>query len=115
MPPGTAPSRSAWVQLNPWRHRRGTASCDAASAGARVVAGTMGSDAFVASYGPTGKLNFGFGTFGVAVANLSSGQDSGDDLVIKPAGDLVLAGTASSTTSRDMALVRFKPGGHIDT
>lgn len=78
--------------------------------------GSKGTDPIVASYGPTGKLNLGFGTLGVAQADLSAGgDDSGDDLVVKADGDIVLVGSAASATGSDMALVRFKPDGTLDT
>ena len=78
--------------------------------------GPNGTDPIVASYGPTGKLNLGFGTLGVAQADLSAGgDDSGDDLVVKADGDIVLVGSAASATGSDMALVRFKPDGTLDT
>jgi uncharacterized delta-60 repeat protein len=86
-----------------------------APGGTILVAGTRGEAAIVASYGPNGKLNLGFGSFGVAEADLTSGFDSGDDLVVKPDGDIVLVGSASSSTVSDMALVRFKPDGTLDT
>ena len=70
----------------------------------------------MASYAPNGSLNLGFGQGGVAQADLSGGTDSGDDLVVEPSGDIVLVGSASSTTTvSDMALVRFKPDGTLDT
>ena len=73
-------------------------------------------DAMVASYGPNGKLNLGFGNFGIADTDLSDGDDFGDDLLLKPDGDIVLVGSATSTTSpplTDMALVRYRPDGTV--
>jgi uncharacterized delta-60 repeat protein len=72
-------------------------------------------DPIVASFGPNGRLNLGFGDFGVADTDLSGGDDSGDDLALEANGDIVLVGTASSATVSDMALVRFKPDGTLDT
>jgi uncharacterized delta-60 repeat protein len=72
-------------------------------------------DPFVASYGPSGKLNLGFGTFGVAQADLSGGEDFGEDLTLDANGNIVVVGSASSATVSDMALARFKPDGTIDT
>jgi len=73
-------------------------------------------DAMVARYGPNGKLNLGFGDFGVADTDLSRGDDFGDDLVLKPDGDIVVVGSATSATSptlTDMALVRYRPDGTV--
>jgi uncharacterized delta-60 repeat protein len=89
-------------------------------AGTILVAGSRGGptgglDPIVASYAPNGKLNLGFGQGGVAQADLSGGTDSGDDLVVKPNGDIVVVGSALSATVTDMALIRFKPDGTLDT
>ena len=82
-------------------------------AGTRV--GPQGNrDPFVASYGPNGKLNLGFGNSGVAQADLSGQDDFGNDLVVDANGNIVVVGSASSATVSDMALVRFKPDGTID-
>jgi uncharacterized delta-60 repeat protein len=86
--------------------------------GTILVAGSKGGpkgdlDPYVASYGPNGRLNMGFGSFGVAQAHLSDGTDSGDDLTLDANGNIVLVGSASNATS-DMALVRFKPDGTVD-
>jgi uncharacterized delta-60 repeat protein len=90
------------------------------SGGTILIAGTrlgpkVNLDAFVASYGPNGKLNLGFGTFGIADADLSGGDDFGDDLVLDSGGGIVLVGTASSATVTDMALVRYRLDGTLDT
>jgi len=83
-------------------------------AGTRV--GPKGNrDPFVASFGPNGKLNLGFGTFGVAEADISGGEDFGNDLALDANGNIVVVGSASSATVSDMALVRFKPDGTLDT
>ncbi|HUO74585.1 MAG TPA: Calx-beta domain-containing protein [Solirubrobacteraceae bacterium] len=87
--------------------------------GTILIAGSRGGpnglDPIVASYAPNGKLNLGFGQSGVAQADLSGGTDLGDDLLVKPNGDIILVGSAASTTVSDMALVRFKPDGTLDT
>jgi uncharacterized delta-60 repeat protein len=88
--------------------------------GTILIAGTRvgpkaNRDPFVASYGPNGKLNLGFGNFGVAEADPSGGEDFGEDLTLDADGNIVVVGSASSATVSDMALVRFKPDGSIDT
>ena len=85
------------------------------SGGTILIAGTRGGDPIVASFAPDGRLNLGFGSAGVAQANIGGTFDSGDDLVVKPNGDIVLVGSASSATVSDMALVRFHPDGTLDT
>lgn len=90
------------------------------SGGTILVAGTrlgphVNLDPYVASYGPNGKPNLGFGDFGVADTDVSGGDDSGDGIVLDPAGGIVLVGSASSSTVRDMALVRFRLDGTLDT
>jgi uncharacterized delta-60 repeat protein len=90
------------------------------SGGTILIAGTrlgphVNLDPFVASYGPNGRLNLGFGDFGIADTDLSGGDDFGDDLVLDSGGGIVLVGTASSPTVTDMALVRYRLDGSLDT
>jgi uncharacterized delta-60 repeat protein len=87
--------------------------------GTILVAGTRGGpkgdDPSVASYAPNGSLNLGFGQGGVAQADLSGRDDFGEDLLVKPNGDITVVGSAASSTVTDMALVRFTPNGTLDT
>ena len=100
--------------------------------GTILIAGTRGGpnglDVIVASYGPSGKLNLGFGSFGVAQADLSGQDDFGNDLLVDADGNIVVVGTSGDPcsspscgttppppTGPDMALVRFKPDGTVDT
>lgn len=90
------------------------------SGGTILVAGTRlgphaNLDPIVASYGPNGRLNAGFGDLGVADTDLSGGDDFGDDLVLDSHGGIVVVGTASSPTVTDMALVRYRLDGTLDT
>jgi uncharacterized delta-60 repeat protein len=71
-------------------------------------------DAYVASFGENGKLNSGFGDAGIADADLSDGNDFGDDITLDQQGNLVVVGTATSATITDMALMRFTTGGTLD-
>ena len=99
--------------------------------GTILIAGTRGGpngdDVIVASYGPNGKLNLGFGNFGVAQADLSGQDDFGNDLALDANGNIVVVGTSGDPcsssscgttppppTGPDMALVRFKPDGTLD-
>jgi uncharacterized delta-60 repeat protein len=86
--------------------------------GTIFVAGTrLGShvnlDLYVASYGPNGRLNLGFGSGGVASPDLSGHDDFGDDIALDASGDIIVVGSATSTTVTDMALVRFRPDGTV--
>jgi hypothetical protein len=90
------------------------------SGGTILIAGTrlgphVNLDPFVASYGPNGRRNLGFGNSGVADTDLSGGDDFGDDLVLDASGGIVLVGYASSPTVTDMALVRYRLDGTLDT
>jgi uncharacterized delta-60 repeat protein len=90
------------------------------SGGTILIAGTRlgphtNLDAFVASYGPSGKLNLGFGDFGIADTDLSGGDDFGNDLALDSHGDIVVVGSASSSTVTDMALLRYRTDGALDT
>ncbi len=90
------------------------------SGGTILIAGTrlgphVNLDPFVASYGPNGKLNLGFGDLGIADTDLTGGDDFGDDLVLDPGGGIVVVGSATSATVTDMALVRYRLDGTFDT
>jgi uncharacterized delta-60 repeat protein len=79
--------------------------------------GNTGLDIIVASFAPNGEPNRGFGTLGVAQADLSGagGFDIGNDLALDSAGEIVVVGSATSPTVKDMALVRFRLDGTLDT
>jgi uncharacterized delta-60 repeat protein len=79
--------------------------------------GSTGLDIIVASFAPNGDLNRGFGTLGVAQADLSGsgGFDIGNDLALDSAGEIVVVGSATSATIKDTALVRFRLDGTLDT
>jgi uncharacterized delta-60 repeat protein len=90
------------------------------SGGTILIAGTrlgphVNLDPYVASYGPNGRLNLGFGQSGVADTDLSGGDDFGDDLVLDPGGGIVVVGYTGSPTVTDMALVRYRLDGTLDT
>jgi uncharacterized delta-60 repeat protein len=85
-----------------------------------LVAGTrlgpkLNAEAMVASYGANGKQNLGFGNNGVAEADFSDGNDSGDELTLDRNDEIVLVGTASSATVSDMALARFRLDGTLES
>lgn len=86
--------------------------------GRLVVAGETaaaagGSDVAVVRYDPDGGLDSTFGGGdGIVTTSLSSGDDTGNALVLQPDGKLVVAGGANGGSA--FALVRYKPGGNLD-
>jgi uncharacterized delta-60 repeat protein len=89
-------------------------------AGSIVVAGARGGphgdlDVMVAGFTATGKPDAGFGQSGVTLTDLSGGFDTADDLVLDSQGRIVVVGSATSATVTDMAVVRYLPGGKLDT
>ncbi|HET6547791.1 MAG TPA: Calx-beta domain-containing protein, partial [Solirubrobacter sp.] len=89
-----------------------------APGGTILVAGTRGGpnglDPFVAGYTPDGRPDAGFGQSGVAQVDLSGGLDFGEDLALDAHGNIVVVGSAASSTVSDMALVRLTPDGILD-
>jgi uncharacterized delta-60 repeat protein len=72
-------------------------------------------DPVVAGYTPDGRPDVGFGQSGVAQVDLSGGLDFGEDLALDAHGNIVVVGSAASSTVSDMALVRLTPDGTLDT
>jgi uncharacterized delta-60 repeat protein len=84
-----------------------------------LVAGTrlgphVNLDAYVASFTGNGTLDARFGQGGIADADLSNGNDFGDDLTLDQQGNIVVVGTATSSTITDMALMRFGLDGTLE-
>ena len=80
-----------------------------APGGALVVAGGSDSDAAVARYDATGRLDPSFGGGGTVVTDLG-GTDGATAVVVHSDGRVVVAGHRSG----DLALVRYTSGGALD-
>jgi uncharacterized delta-60 repeat protein len=70
-------------------------------------------DFMLASYGPNGTINKGFGNFGVVTTDLSLGPDYAQDVALAPDGRIFVVGQATSSTVTDMALVAYNPDGTV--
>lgn len=66
-------------------------------------------------FGPTGKLDIGFGNGGAVTTDFGGGDDFAENLAIDSAGRIVVVGHAGSSTIFDMGLVRYNPDGTLDT
>ena len=78
------------------------------------VGASQTQDFMLASYGPNGTLNKGFGNFGAVTTDLSQGPDYAQDLAIAPDGRIFVVGQATSSTVTDMALVAYNPDGTVN-
>ncbi len=88
------------------------------SGGTILVAGeevgaSQTQDFMLASYGPNGTLNKGFGNFGAVTTDLSHGPDYAQDLAVAPDGRIFVVGQATSSTVTDMALVAYNTDGTV--
>ncbi len=86
-----------------------------------VVAGdantgpATGFDFAAARFLANGSPDTDFGTGGKVTTSVSSGDEIGYDVVIQPDGKIVVVGATGADNQRDMALVRYTPGGIPDT
>jgi uncharacterized delta-60 repeat protein len=83
-----------------------------------VVNYTSGSTFNLARFNANGTLDTSFGGSGTGIASTSTGKGTTDmaySLALQPDGDIVVAGTVSSSTGMKLALVRYSPGGLLDT
>jgi uncharacterized delta-60 repeat protein len=91
------------------------------SGGTILLAGdTVGphqtSDFMLASFGPNGKLNKGFGTGGAAITDVSGADDFAEDLAIAKDGRIFVVGRAiTSPPFTDLAVVGYNPDGTVNT
>ncbi len=89
-------------------------------AGEIVIAGfTLGAginrDFLLARYRADGGLDTAFGDHGAVETDVSGGDDFAENVAVDAAGRIVLVGRATSPTILDMALVRYRPDGGLDT
>jgi uncharacterized delta-60 repeat protein len=85
-----------------------------------VIAGyTLGPnlnrDFLLARYRADGTLDSTFGDHGIVKTDLGSGDDFAESVAVDAKGRIVLVGRATSATILDMALVRYRPDGTLDT
>lgn len=97
---------------------KGYALLQQASDGKLVVAGVADNgtnlDFLLLRYGLDGMPDGGFGTSGVAVTPIGSGNDSAYGLAQQADGALVAVGSSDKATNLDFALVRYDTSGMPD-
>jgi uncharacterized delta-60 repeat protein len=83
-----------------------------------VAAGNTGAgtshDFALARYNPDGSLDATFGSGGKVTTDFTGGSDQATALSLQPNGKIVAAGTASTGTILEFALVRYKKHGGLD-
>jgi uncharacterized delta-60 repeat protein len=72
-------------------------------------------DFLLARYTADGTLDASFGDHGAVKTDVGGGDDFAENLVVDASGRVVVVGRATSATILDMALVRYLPGGGLDT
>src|SRR5262249_19783462 len=83
-----------------------------------VVAYSSGSTFNLARYNADGSLDTSFGPQGTGIVSTSLGkQTTGTaySLALQPDGEIVVAGTVTSSTGTNLALARYTAGGLLDT
>src|SRR5262245_28949057 len=68
----------------------------------------------VARLDPSGSLDPGFGTGGIATVDPGGSFASGDGIVVQPDGRIVAAGSFDTGTGSDVLLVRLDASGTLD-
>ncbi len=61
-----------------------------------------------------GDLDATFGTNGIVITQIGTGNESGSALAIQSDGKLIVAGTADAGTDNDFAVVRYNTDGSLD-
>ena len=83
-----------------------------------VVAYSSGGTFNLARYNANGGLDTSFGGQGTGMVSTSTGKfttDTAYSLALEPSGDIVVAGTVSSSTGTNLAVLRYTAGGLLDT
>jgi uncharacterized delta-60 repeat protein len=76
---------------------------------------TTVSDFCAVRYNANGTLDTSFGSAGIVITPMGSGNDSANALVLQPDGKLVLAGFCKGTTNIDFCAIRYNANGAPDT
>jgi len=83
-----------------------------------VVAYLSGGTFNLARYNANGSLDTSFGGQGTGVVSTSTGKfttDTAYRLALEPSGAIIVAGTVSSSTGTNLAVLRYTAGGLLDT
>jgi uncharacterized delta-60 repeat protein len=84
-----------------------------------VVAGTAANGGLglfgMVRFTTDGDPDAGFGAGGEVTTDIGADEDLGYAVAIQPDGRIVMAGSTYNDSSRDFALVRYDPGGGVDT
>jgi uncharacterized delta-60 repeat protein len=83
-----------------------------------VVNYTSGGTFNLARYNADGTLDTSFGGSGTGIVSTGTGKNTTDTaygLALEPGGEIVVAGTDSSSTGMKLAVVRYTAGGLLDT
>jgi uncharacterized delta-60 repeat protein len=63
---------------------------------------------------PDGSLDSSFGTNGRVILDFGGGREYLSDLVLLPAGEIVIAGSTNALGDADMVFARLTPAGNLD-
>ncbi len=88
------------------------------SDGKIVAAGTssrLNQDVAVARYNSDGTLDTGFGSGGVAVTPVGTGDDSGLGLILRPDGKIIVTGYSDNGSDKDFTVIQYNTDGTLDT
>jgi uncharacterized delta-60 repeat protein len=80
-----------------------------------TLGGGINRDFLLARYHTDGSLETTFGDHGAVKTDIGGGDDFAENLAVDAQGRIVLVGRATSPTILDMALVRYRPDGTLDT
>ncbi|MBN8706410.1 MAG: hypothetical protein J0L62_11095, partial [Bacteroidetes bacterium] len=66
-------------------------------------------------YKSDGSLDLGFGTSGIVITPLGTGNDEGWPVAVQSDGKILFAGSIDNESGQDFAVVRFETDGTLDT
>src|SRR5262249_11182498 len=72
-------------------------------------------DVAVVRYNADGTLDASFDSDGKVTTPVGTSNDYAQDVTVQPDGKIVVAGSSSSGTETDMAVVRYNADGSLDT
>jgi uncharacterized delta-60 repeat protein len=80
-----------------------------------TLGGALNTDFALARYDAGGGLDTSFGSGGIVKTDLGPGDDFAENLAVQADGRIVVVGRATRATILDMALVRYRADGTLDT